>query len=146
MPLPTRLSPTSSPLTPLPKASVARTVTAGVIVAATNTAPGCWVNESAVAAAEFTSKLALTAGVSAPLLAVSCLPTPAASIVSAPNVATPSIAFTVVVPTNEPVPLVTARLTSSVAPVTRFPNASRTLTDSAGLNGAPAVIVAGGCS
>src|SRR5262245_58775216 len=133
-------------LTRLPNASRTLTDSAGLNDAPATMFPGCCSNASVAAAPTVTSKLELATGTSDPLLAVSCLPIPALPIVSVPNVATPATALTVVVPTSDPVPVVTARLTGSVASVTRLPNTSRTLTASAGVNGAPAAMFAGCCS
>src|SRR5512134_411284 len=135
VPAPTSDRLTSSVGTPFPNASATFTWTAGVIVAPAPTFDGCTSNETVAAAAGLTANDALVAGVSAPLVAESCL-LPARSTDSPENVAMPfaSVA-TAPPPVSVPVPT-SDRLTSSVG--TPFPNASATFTWTAGVIVAPA--------
>src|SRR5512134_1514087 len=140
VPVPTSDRLTSSVGTPFPNASATFTWTAGVIVAPAATLLGCTSNETVAAAAAFTVNEVLVAGVSAPLVALSCL-LPVRSTDSPENVAMP-FASVAVEPPPVRVPVPTSdRLTSSVG--TPFPNASATFTCTAGVIVAPAATLLG---
>ena len=91
-----------------------------------------------------TSKELLTALVKPLLLAVNCLPVPAALIVSPENVTVPLPAVVPisidVVPWSAPVPVLTARAIILLAPiptVESLPNGSRLLSAGCGLSAEP---------
>jgi hypothetical protein len=105
-----------------PNASCIPIITLGVMMAPALTSVGCWMNASLDAAAGETLKLIEVSLGRPGEFAVSVYPVPALVIVRSLNVATPLMAFTVVVPLSVS-PLVTNTVTLAVLS-TGFPRLS----------------------
>src|SRR6185295_2587784 len=131
--------------TRLPNASCTVTCTAGAIATPAVALVGCTVKASRFAAAGLMLNADEVAPVSAPEAAVSVYPFPALSMDRLANVATPPTAVTVVVPDSVPLPglVPIATVTLAVEPVTVLPNASCTVTCTAGATATPAVALVG---
>ena len=140
VPLPTSTSDTDLAGTPLPNASLTLTCTAGAIATPATTLLGPTANVSALAAAGETVNAALVTVGSTPLAAVSCL-LPARFTLSAENVARPAALLTTAPPPVS-VPLPTSTSDTDLAG-TPLPNASLTLTWTAGAIAAPATTLLG---
>src|SRR3954471_21703918 len=132
-------------VTVLPNASCTVPWTAGAMAVPAIALAGWTVKASLAAAAGLMVNAELDAPVSAPDAAVSVYPAPALSMERLENVATPLTAATVVVPDSVPPPglVPMATVMPAVEPVTVFPNASCTVTCTAGLTALPAVALVG---
>lgn len=147
LPLPLlKLKLTEAPETLFPKLSVARTVTAGLmLIPATASVGGC-TNTSVLAAPALMLKLLLAAELNPELLAVNTL-LPARLMLRLVNVANPLASVVrVVVPLRVPVPALSARLTLTPLLDTLFPSPSCNCTVTAGLSSAPAAALLGPCT
>ena len=125
---------------PLPNASLTLTCTAGAIATPATTLLGPTANVSALAAAGETVNAALVTVGSRPLAAVNCL-LPTRFTLAAENVARPAASLaTAPPPDSVPVP---TRLMEMSWPGTALPNASFTLTCTAGAIATPATTLLG---
>src|SRR5262245_19182445 len=132
-------------VTVLLNASCTVTCTAGVMATPAISFVGWTVNASLVAAAGLMLNAELDAPVSAPEAAVSVYPTPALSMDRLEKVATPFTAATVGVPESVPPPGLApmAIVMLAVELGTRLPNASCTVTWTAGAMATPAPALVG---
>ena len=140
------------PGTVLLMASSAATSTGGARCAPAVAVVGCMVKASCVGAPGLMSNGALVAPASPVAVADSVYPVPPVtvpvlSMLRPENVATPPTAATVRVPDKvapgAPVPGVIAAVTLPVKPATVLPNASCAVICTAGVSGAPAVVLVG---
>src|ERR1043165_8056557 len=132
-------------VTVLPNASCTAACTAGVMAVPATALVGWTVNATLAAAAGLMVNAELDAPVSAPDAAVGVYPTPALSMERLEKVATPVTADTVAVPDSAPLPGLApiATVMLAVELGTRFPNASCTVTWTAGAIATPAVALVG---
>src|SRR5437868_2594237 len=132
-------------VTVLPNASCTATCTAGAMAVPATALAGWTANANLAAAAGLMVNAELDAPVSAPEAAVSVYPTPALSMDRLEKVATPPTAATVVVPDSVPPPGLgqIAAEVLAVEPGTRLPNATCTVTCTAGATATPAVALDG---
>ena len=140
VPVPASASDTDAPATAFPNASATRTRTGGEIVTPATASDGGAKNAREAAAAEDTPKEALVTLGNAPLDAVSCL-LPATSTLNPENVAIPPASVEAAPPpVSVPAP---TRASETEVPGTPLPNASPTLTCTAGAIATPATAFVG---
>src|ERR1051326_745655 len=147
VPLPLlKLKLTDTPDTLFPNPSVARTVTAGLMVVPATVSVGCCTNASVLAAAALMLNVLLTALVKPELEAVSVL-LPLRLMLRLLKVAKPLASLVrAVVPLKLPLPLLSVIATDTPLLATLFPNASSNCTLTAGLIATPAVAPLGPCA